>query len=538
MSLKGTPKDHLGVLSGSTFTASLSSLEAALADASYVAIDLEFTGLQPPGSPRPSPLDTPASRYSKIYRPAAQQYCIIQVGMSIFRKVETSESPGIRPALECTNFSYFVRPDSSVRGNVLVSTSTVQFLTGHGMDWGAWMSEGVPYTDARGEEKARERHNKEYPREVITDEQVLEHVLKPKEGGGSRGPPATPKTAEDVEAHSHHMTLIRDWLDSNTPTSTLSLPPMSPFLRKLVHQDVESTYPGLTHTSYTGHFDPISRSVKTNPTDSTITGSGLEIGRWSDSDRINNYRTSESEAKRVMLDNKIGFRRAWSLLVNHTRGRFLPVIFHNGMYDLCYLMQSFNNRDLPEDFEEFCDAVKQVFPVIYDTKYLASQVPDLDNSNLSTLFRPFKGLVPAPTGVGEHDAAYDAYMTGVIFSGLPAAKIPNRMGFPRSMGFVDLARGPSHLFVDGLPYVVKGVEGFRTGEVREMCESMNIKIQWVDDDTCIVVVDEAKAIRAMRQKRYLKVVPFWSWQRSRGMGIFGRVVDGIRKVLGGRRRED
>jgi target of EGR1 protein 1 len=47
------------------------------------------------------------------------------------------------------------------------------------------------------------------------------------------------------------------------------------------------------------------------------------------------------------------------------------MIFHNGLFDLLYIYQSFV-ADLPEDYFEFKKVIKKGFPYLYDTKYLSN----------------------------------------------------------------------------------------------------------------------------------------------------------------------
>lgn len=47
------------------------------------------------------------------------------------------------------------------------------------------------------------------------------------------------------------------------------------------------------------------------------------------------------------------------------------MVFHNGLFDLLYIYQSFV-ADLPEDYFEFKKAIKKGFPYLYDTKYISN----------------------------------------------------------------------------------------------------------------------------------------------------------------------
>jgi hypothetical protein len=152
----------------------------------------------------------------------------------------------------------------------------------------------------------------------------------------------------------------------------------------------------------------------------------------------------------------------------------VPLIVHNGFMDLCFLMTHFVSHPLPNEYQECKQMIHTVFPYIYDTKIIATECPCWDdndqhsvNSALSTLFHMvarnpnyYSGhrdnperndddtsrtllddiyVVPAfctpkmsssaknknssrsvtvTVDDQEHEAAYDAFMTGAIFVGL------------------------------------------------------------------------------------------------------------------------
>ena len=162
-----------------------------------------------------------------------------------------------------------------------------------------------------------------------------------------------------------------------------------------------------------------------------------------------------------------------SVLAQYPRQRTpIPLVVHNGFMDLCFLMTHFVSHPLPKEYQECKGMIRTIFPYIYDTKILATECPCFDendqhsvNSNLSTLFQMIARnpnyyynhhenpeqddgdnvrtllddiyVIPAFTPKmssakskntnrsvmvtvddQEHEAAYDAYMTGAIFIGL------------------------------------------------------------------------------------------------------------------------
>ena len=113
----------------------------------------------------------------------------------------------------------------------------------------------------------------------------------------------------------------------------------------------------------------------------------------------------------------------------------IPLIVHNGLMDLMFLITHCHAPTLPESFEETKATIRSYFPRIVDTKILAGEYSDAiikgGKSDLGSLFNTITSeremswiTFKAPTiSNGEssqqaHEAAYDAFMTGCVFNGL------------------------------------------------------------------------------------------------------------------------
>ena len=109
----------------------------------------------------------------------------------------------------------------------------------------------------------------------------------------------------------------------------------------------------------------------------------------------------------------------------------VPLVLHNSLFDLGYMYTHFVDGLSPSLDQFKCD-IRSLFPPIYDTKTIAKSVdiPALNRVNLEGLYRTclhsgtFKDTVrfcidePFQEFISEgkcHDAAYDAYITGVAF---------------------------------------------------------------------------------------------------------------------------
>ena len=133
---------------------------------------------------------------------------------------------------------------------------------------------------------------------------------------------------------------------------------------------------------------------------------------------------------------------------NHQR-KMIPLVVHNGLQDLLFLMSHFHNPKLPEDWSDCKQLLSNYFPLIYDTKclaieYCSSMFRENDNNNNSNAMKSQthleavyqRALLDFPkwnrtfdSNNGNnsddhqheeqaHDAAYDAYMTGAAFHAL------------------------------------------------------------------------------------------------------------------------
>lgn len=109
--------------------------------------------------------------------------------------------------------------------------------------------------------------------------------------------------------------------------------------------------------------------------------------------------------------------------------RRVPLVVHNGWMDLLFLMTHFDSRCLPDALSDCKALVRSYFPIIFDTKVLSIEYCGYAQMNLATLFRTVgdpglqvvsSGADPIGDALGstEHEAAYDAYMTGAVFVGL------------------------------------------------------------------------------------------------------------------------
>ena len=113
----------------------------------------------------------------------------------------------------------------------------------------------------------------------------------------------------------------------------------------------------------------------------------------------------------------------------------IPIIGHNMAYDIMYFYSQFIN-DLPETYAEFRNQWASYFRT-FDTKILTQYSHFIKKTWLGEAYNNWieddrlNGMIKCKyaenfemynTSVQEHEAAYDAYMTGVVFATLSKEK--------------------------------------------------------------------------------------------------------------------
>jgi poly(A)-specific ribonuclease len=137
------------------------------------------------------------------------------------------------------------------------------------------------------------------------------------------------------------------------------------------------------------------------------------------------------------LEHEIGFRKIIDALIESKK----PIVVHNGILDLCHIYAKFIDR-LPMEVSVFKTQFTALFPSVYDTKYLAilpGVSEKINNTHLCDLYESvrqssffnkikisistedtqfFNFINYLQDGGNFHDAGYDAFCTGYIFSHL------------------------------------------------------------------------------------------------------------------------
>jgi hypothetical protein len=150
-----------------------------------------------------------------------------------------------------------------------------------------------------------------------------------------------------------------------------------------------------------------------------------------------------------------------AVILKGGEARAVPIIVHNGLMDLLFLLTHCHSQKLPENYGDAKRLIHEYFPNVYDTKILSTECSDgtvrVGNTALGELYSRVCLLESmndhdsdedndAPIRyevVGEstedsnddqmHEAAYDAFMTGAVFQEL-SRRIMRTMSYKNSLG--------------------------------------------------------------------------------------------------------
>ncbi|TPX68544.1 hypothetical protein SpCBS45565_g02978 [Spizellomyces sp. 'palustris'] len=462
-----------------SFEALLHNIQEAVQEADFIAIDTELSGI---GTARPYQiafLDTVQERYEKIRR-SAQNFLVIQFGLCTF----TWDSG--RKVYVAKPFNCYVFPQSGSRTLGLdrqysLQIGSLEFLRGNKFDFNKWISQGIPFVNHDDEAEVRQKIG------VVAQGNDI-----PIEGANREFTDST------IQA-------VQSWLQ-NSSEKTLEVAAPSSFHRRLIHQEIKKRYNSALSTEGTAGYVTIRK----------LTNEERKLG--------SNNRVAYFENE---LEQLIGFRKVIEVISRSKK----PVIGHNMMLDLCQTYEKFH-RSLPENVQDFKQGLRNLFPVIYDTKYIAHSESDVQpfimQSALSDVLRrvslkpftyPTIAVHPDFTGYEDadnfHEAGYDAYATGVVFVKLMGQIVKNEGDRPLS--FDSPAFQPAlnklHIMRSDIPYVnILGDEDIpdrshvfkvydfpsdvTLSDVQSEFKTLgSVGINFIDDNSCFLTVRNGDMVK-------------------------------------------
>nr|XP_031827939.1 pre-piRNA 3'-exonuclease trimmer-like isoform X1 [Nomia melanderi] len=364
------------------FEESYPDVHSAIKEASFVAIDTEFTGIQSNDGQKYSFIDSLDKRYESLKK-NIEPYIIIQCGIAAFKKV-----PENSYTVKCYNFYLLPRSVPYKNRQFLCQVSAMEFLSLHNFDFNRCLSEGVSYINQSEEEQLK----------VHIDKGDLDNNLKHLSYG-------------EEDDFKYCKNKVEEFLKQTDKISfTLQTP--SPILQYMMHKELRNNF----------------KNIWTIPGYKSIT-----VVRVSN-DMRNMFEQDNICLEQELLDTYIGFSKIFKLLVTLKK----PIVGHNMLLDLMFMHQQFYNP-LPQKYKEFKNNIHSIFPQVYDTKFLSYQLKKINKkvswktNSLSGTYNYFKSnegkyltynapnVLMHPSNESNtdveayHTAGWDAYVAGYIF---------------------------------------------------------------------------------------------------------------------------
>ncbi|KAI7902881.1 ribonuclease H-like domain-containing protein [Cokeromyces recurvatus] len=379
-------------ISRQQFIQKLPTIEKAISECDFLAVDTELSGLhRPPTSIR---LYSMEDRY-KEYKEATERFLIIQFGLCTFTWDEPTGRYIAKP------FNFYIFP-TSMTGQVttnrlfMTQAQAFDFLTKQSFDFNKWVYQGIPYLTIEEEKEfvseASKKLNENIP-DIPIDEQELKFV---------------------EEAREKIQEWIKTWNGKPVETTTktvkaedidgVNITTKNAYQRRLLYQEVRK-FDGLTAIGLQGFIRVVRLSKKQQE------------------DRLK----EKKEKFEKDCEIAIGFRKVIDMI---SKSRKL-VIGHNMLLDICHIIGQFV-QPLPDTLLEFKTLAHKLFPKMIDTKYICISMPEFQSifgtgtaletvrfeTSKSMFKNPHIDMHPAfPRYLTDmaHEAGCDAYMTGFVF---------------------------------------------------------------------------------------------------------------------------
>ena len=418
-----------------------------LPNASWIAIDEEMTGISLPHgeSRRLSKDDSPADRYSSL-RPVPERYAIIQLGICLFEHRCSRETERYDEAsfhVRRYKFTLFPPDDPRITREITLNPSSIHFLLQNNMDLNLWAQEGIPFCTGEKAEQLIEK--------FIERHEEVESTAGPTPTKGRRKVVLTKD--DDKEFHARVMSSLREWLDAPIPGAgapggegvSFLLPRCNSFLRRSIYEAIERDYPYLVLERHNNDQIRVWRLTAEEKERRNhrllVEGYNKLIQEKIGAQRVFLALTKACNGQPILnrAEQALLAANANEALADFTPGRCIsnrkiPLVVHNGLMDLLFLMTHFHSPKLPDHWNDCKELIHSHFPVIYDTKIMATDYCSEDNYSSRTRLDDIyhKAVANHPhwknrnfvlNGESQqdeqsHDAAYDAYMTGVAFCAL------------------------------------------------------------------------------------------------------------------------
>lgn len=316
------------------------NLERALKNANFIAIDTEFSGLNVDDI-KNSLFDSINERYEK-QRCNIQPYIIIQFGITAFQRIQNEN----QYTAEAFNFFLLPRSIPSKNRQLVWQIAALEFLTAYEFDFNKLAYKGISYLNEADQAILQQQ---------LQDNMLFRNVER-----------SISYKEEDILKDYIHQ--VSEWLNrASDETSSFKIDTSTPILQYLMHKELRNRF----------------RNVWTFSGNNMVTVMKIPP----DSRKVLEQEEG-SILENVLLESYVGFSKVFKLLVTLKK----PIIAHNALLDLMFIHQQFY-KPLPQKYTDFKDNIHQLFPTIYDTKFLSFQLRELLSTEQKWTFNSLSGLV-------------------------------------------------------------------------------------------------------------------------------------------------
>ncbi|KAH8653092.1 ribonuclease H-like domain-containing protein [Tricladium varicosporioides] len=409
-----------------------------ISTATFVTFDLEMSGIntrQRYGNSDRS-LDAGKPTLQQQYtdmKSAAETFQVVQVGLTC---VQEDQYYLARP------YNFNLSPlstdkDVKLERTFSFSSSACDFLQRNHFDFGRMFRHGVPYLSRKEEDELRE----EYMGRANRNSKIPDVVVSTSDPNAL----AFQRNSRDT---------IKAWLEKDSKTKnpfvniTQPTGPLNAYQRRLIYQLVRNEFPELrVFAKNDGHFMQAEKldveneeKIRKRKLEGFNKGIAKQVGlRWI-FEALSGGDLSAIDPKWLCPENSEKPQQQLEAVTKELnqikialRKKSHVVVGHNLFTDLGFLYKTFIGF-LPSNVKHFQQHIHELFPLVIDTKYLATHGHGSMGSRagLKDLLEPFKKvhtplivLHEKHTAYGstfgkEHEAGFDSWMTAELFTKLSA----------------------------------------------------------------------------------------------------------------------
>ena len=402
---------------------------------SFLSFDCEMTGVTLSPETDCTKYDTQQSRYLKT-KQVVSTFNLLQLGITFYIP-STIQENSEQSYIERT-FTFYLFKNSSFRSinsspfnsNLTCNPSALKFLNENNFDLNTLVNKGIHYNKLKHKDKLKQlilnenslssssgfflsKTNEQNLIEAII--QIAEFLLKDYDDGGNNKQKKKPSLIYTLNSKQTMTYLLGCNLKKILFLSNFSVNKDKSKENTIIVEKTKKQIPKDDFIKRYENFDNFKQTI-TNK---------LEVIYQN---RFQMTLSSNDSTIDDLVNNELGF----SIFIEYLISKEIPIIGHNIYMDLMFIYDKLID-DLPEDFYEYKQSIHKFFPIIYDTKTIATELKKYDNTKLESLYKSmikhkYNSYVNISMDVSNgfslyndldnkllHDAGYDSLITGRCF---------------------------------------------------------------------------------------------------------------------------